>query len=407
MEPAKKVSKKRPASGAGKKTVTKESVPLLTSVIPAPSLGLYRRIAGAFVFLVALAFVVVLFVSTTKATISITPSVQAVERSFLVDVSSNADEGEAVRGVVLRRTFERAESFPTSAGEPRVAVGKSGGIVTITNETNRDQPLVATTRLLSLIGVLFRLDDGVIVPAHGSVEVSAHADEEGSAGDIGPDHFTIPGLSMSLQDVIYATSAEAMRGGERSVRVLSQDELDAAEATLEASMLEDAKAQLRAEIGEEVNASGEAYHVMVAEKTSDTMPGEETEQFSIMLTLEMTGVFFDRERVAALSDAKLYEMLEKGFSFVDISREPVVTVQAANPEDQTAQLQVTRTAVSVVSLAHPTLDLDTFVGKREQEVRDRLVSAGLAQDVSVRIFPPWVRAVPALKDHIEVKILRP
>lgn len=399
MEAA-KVPKKR-STGAKKQPA--QAVHVKPQAIPAPSLSLYKRIAGMFVLLVALVLVVVLFVSTTKATVQVTPVERVVESAFLVEVVPTAAVEGKVQGRVWERTFEQARTFEVAGGEEKEVLGKSGGTVTIVNESGRDQPLVATTRLLSSGGVLFRLDDGLIVPAGGRVEAVVHADQEGPTGDIGADRFTIPGLSTSLQSVIYATSDQAMSGGQRRVSVVSQEQLDAAAAELEAIMFLDAKDALRAEVGE-ANDYGEVFQSEVLEKQSDTLPGAESDQFVISLTLKVTGVFYDAVAMQALSEAKLFEALEKGFEFTETSIDPDISLQTVNVDDQTAELRISRTATSVVSVTHPALEKGSFIGQNEQEIRDRLTTAGLAADVEVDIFPPWVTTVPTLKDHIDVVI---
>jgi hypothetical protein len=399
MEAAKVPSKKRPPA-ASKRTAKREAAPESVA-IPAPSLRLYRRIAGAFVVLVAAVLAIVLFVSTTKATIRIIPSARAVETSFLVDVVPTGAVDGKVSGSSVSRQYEQAKEYSVSGDDKKEVFGKSGGTVTIVNETSRAQPLVATTRLLSSAGVLFRLDEGVTVPANGSVQAVVHADQEGPTGDIGPDRFTIPGLSVSQQAVIYATSEEPMTGGVRHVSVVTQEELDQAATSLESELLERAKSELRAEAPD---GSGEAFTSKLVEKVSDTIPGTESDRFTISIKIEVTAVFYDSGVLAELTEAKLYEVLEKGFEFSEIAAEPVVTVQSVNVSAGTAQLRATRSASAVVSATHPVLDKGSLVGLSKQEVKDRLISAGLADDVQVEIFPPWVGTIPSLKDHIEVVI---
>ena len=84
--------------------------------------------------------------------------------------------------------------------------------------------MVATTRLLTSEGVLFRLKDRVNVPAGGEIEVEVYADQSGIASEIGPSQFTIPGLRTDLQKLIYAVSKESMKGGIKKTGVLSVDD---------------------------------------------------------------------------------------------------------------------------------------------------------------------------------------
>lgn len=110
------------------------------------------------------------------------------------------------------------------------------GYVTIINNTSINWPLVATTRLRSSDGIIFRLQKGVIVPAYSRVRAPVIADPidelgkvVGERGNIGPSEFTIPGLRESNRKVVYAKSTDSMTGGvTEAARVASSDDINAA-----------------------------------------------------------------------------------------------------------------------------------------------------------------------------------
>lgn len=373
-----------------------------------PSLRLYRRIAGAFVLLVAVVLAVVLLVSTARATIRIVPQPQTVEAAFLVDVVPVAATEGKVRGTVLQKTFEQAKEFEVAGGEKKEVLGKAGGTVTLVNESSRSQPLVATTRLLSSTGVLFRLDSTVTVPAGGKVEAVVHADQEGQTGDIAADRFTIPGLSTALQTSIYATSAAPMTGGRRLVSVVTQEELDRAAGELEVLMFERAKEELRAEAKQDGTAYGEAFSKTVVQKASDTVPGTEQDRFTVSLSLQVTGVFYREEDLRQLAELKLFEALTDGFELASPSAQGVETsvqeVRAISETEREARLRVELKAVSVLAATHPALSKDALVGQSLQEVKDHFLQAGVAKNVTIEVFPPWMGKIPALQDHVDIVI---
>lgn len=101
------------------------------------------------------------------------------------------------------------------------------GMVTLINESEIDQPLVARTRLLDQNGILFRLRQSTVVPANGALEAAVYADQPGGSGDIGPTDFTIPGLPPSRQQEVYARSDEPMTGGVKHVGTLAPTDVDA------------------------------------------------------------------------------------------------------------------------------------------------------------------------------------
>lgn len=400
--------KKKRAVAAGPRVIKPIEVkPAKPAPPPNPSLALYRKIAGGFIAAAAVLLALMLLLSTTKAVIRIVPLPRTVESSFSLNVVQEGATNSQLSGKVVEQTFEQAKTFAVTGGEQKVVLGKSGGTVTIINNSSRNQPLVATTRLLSSGGVLFRLDEGVTVPANGRVEAAVHADQEGLTGDIAPDKFTIPGLATSLQPLIYAESSLAMTGGQKKVSVVTQEELDKDAALLEAEILAFAQEQLRA--AGKGSWSGEVFASEVNQKTSDTKPGEEKDAVAILLKMTVSGVFFDANVFNNLASAKLYEQLPDGFVFVGedgtILTEGALTIKSAGPSSGRAELSVELKKEAVVSNTNPFLQPEVFVGKTPEEVKNYLIAAGLASDVSVTIFPPWNTKVPALADKVIVEIV--
>lgn len=370
---------------------------------PNPSLRLYRRIAGGFIGIVTVLILIVLALSTTKAVVRVTPQPREVETSFLIDaVKESAVDGQ-ILGSVVEQTFEQAKSFPVIGAEQKEVLDKSGGLVTIINNSSKNQPLVTTTRLLSSGGVLFRLDKGVMVPAGGQVVAEVHADQVGSTGDIGPDKFTIPGLATSLQSTIYAESSTAMTGGKKMVSIISQENLDDFANQLSNEILTSGQEQLR--LAGRGSFTGEAFLVKVLVKESDTEPGEEKDTVSISMKVKITGVFFDEASLTKIIEAKLHENLVDGFIFNDSEKQSTIEISDSRSDLSRASLRVIAKRSSIVSNINTFLQPEVLVGKTSEEVKNYLVTAGLASDVSVWFFPPWLRRVPSMVDHVKVEVL--
>ncbi|MFA6132259.1 MAG: hypothetical protein WC702_04355 [Patescibacteria group bacterium] len=399
-----------PALRIMKPIEVKPSKPLIP---PNPSLRLYRRIAGGFIGVVVILILVVLTLSTTKAVIRITPQPRSVEVSFLADVVKENPTAGQVIGAVATQSFEKTVSVPISSTQKEV-LDKSGGEVTIINESTRNQPLVATTRLLSSSGVLFRLDDGVTVPAGGRVTAVVHADQEGPTGDIGPDKFTIPGLATALQSQIYAESTTAMTGGKKMVGIISQDDLNNAFTVAYDELAASAKEQLKNMTG--VGYTGEAYAIVIDKKETTDKVGDVKDAISVTMAVTVDAAFFNAKDTNDLLSNKLYENLEDGFTFSDekevidaagyIKPEGTFVLTGLNSTTATAAIRITAKKDSLVSASHSFLQPDSFAKKTSAEIKSYLVSAGLASDVSVIIFPPWNKRVTSMLDHITVQVVQ-
>lgn len=135
-----------------------------------------------------------------------------------------SDEKALMTAVPIDVETEVTKTFPHAATKTN---GTAFGQIRLINKTVRSQALIATTRLLSEKGVLFRLKDRAFVPAGGEVAASVAADQPGPDGDAPPGRFTLPGLPASLQSQIYGQSDAAMTGGAAYAGApLTQDEID-------------------------------------------------------------------------------------------------------------------------------------------------------------------------------------
>ncbi len=177
------------------------------------------------------------------ATVTVYPQQAEIRSEQDLTVSASPRQGE-VSGQVAEVTVSGSRT-QIPADSTRTD-GVSGGEVTIINQTGNDQVLIPTTRLLTSDGTLFRIKSRVNVPAHGRIKTRVYADKPGASGDIGPSAFTIPGLSADLQKSITAQSESPMTGGVVASGVLSQSDIDKAEADLREELLGQAKDELAA-----------------------------------------------------------------------------------------------------------------------------------------------------------------
>jgi hypothetical protein len=374
--------------------------------VVAPSMKMYRRIAFGFVGVTIVMLAVVILLSTIKAAITIYPNVQEIRTEFIADVVKETElEGE-IPGRVIDVTLDETREFVVAEDGATAVPAKAGGMVTIHNDSNRAQPLVSTTRLLTPEGILFRIDEGVTVPAGGSVETMAHADEEGQSGQVGPSTFTIPGLNSSRQKEVYAESTEAMTGGLEYIKMVSEQDLEQAFVTVQDDLFVQARADLLAEIPK--TYAGETYFEEVLDQVASVEAGEEIDTYSVSVSVHVVGVFYDQNALLTIAEAKLYESLEKGYQLFDVDRADMqVDVERYDLEYELANVKVLLEGQTMVAPTNDLLNKDNLVGLRTKELSDYLMNSGVAVNVDISFFPFWISKVPSLKDRIEIKMQAP
>lgn len=368
------------------------------------SLKVYQRIAIAFVFMTFFLLLAVLYLSISRATITVIANPRIVSVDAEVKAVANPSSAGELSGVVVEQSFPTQEVVTLPSDGATAVEEKAGGTVTLINESGAAQPLVATTRLLSKEGVLFRIDTSTVVPAKGQVNVIAHADKPGLSGEIGPTQFTIPGLPESSQKSIYAVSVDAMKGGVSYKRVLTQKDIDDAVSSVSNALYEKAKATLSAGVDRTV-FSGESYTMTVTSQGSNAVAGADVGSFTLTLAIDVTAVYYDANAVKQYALSQLYSRVPEGYVAENVSTDAVqMSVKNADVKRGSATLGVSLEGKAIISQDSQILNKDRFVGRAPNEVLTLLRASDAVKDASVGFTPFWLERVPTLKDHITIVV---
>lgn len=365
------------------------------------SLRLYQHIAVTFVAAAFLLLLIVLYLSVSRATIRVVAAPRAVSVTADAQLVATPDAQGEIAGEVRQGTFTKERRFVLPEEGARAVEGRAGGVVTIRNTTGAAQPLVERTRLLSDSGVLFRIVEGVTVPARGQVTVEARADLPGLTGEIPATHFTIPGLNPTLQQGIDAISDAPMVGGIQYVRVLTQQDIDDAATTLREEIATEARTALAAP--ESATWTGEGMDLVVTTQTTDVPVNTEAGAFTLSLTAQVTIVRYDNDLVTAYARDLLADRVQSGFVLARV--EDVgggVTVRERDPAAGTALLSFSLSGTALLAADAPILAKDRFLGRSPQEVETLLRASDDVRSVRVSFTPFWLKRIPTLADHVEI-----
>jgi hypothetical protein len=389
-----------------------------------PSPGVYRKIAYTFVAVTVIIVVAALWFSSVRATVSIKATRVTTQVEASVDVARSPSQGQ-LPGRVVQGVFEKIQEFnvakravPAPSLLPEsapIVTTITKGKVHITNTTSKAQPLVKTTRLLTSDGKLFRIDSTVSVPAKGSVDVGAYSDKPGPEFVI-PDkmRFTIPGLSESLQKVIYAdsiTSFAASTGKETAketatgpVMTLASSDLDAGEASLRTAIMETAKQTLMAEVSDG-RFTEVVYLVKPLERSSNVKVGDEAKRFLLKLKLDVTAVFYSKTDMESLVRERINEKIAEGRSIVSFDpSKTVFTVSRVDVPNEKATISLKADVVTKISETSSDISKDLILGLPIDEAETKLKAVDGVEDATITVSPSWVRRLPTLKEHITMKV---
>ncbi|MBU4375799.1 hypothetical protein KKH38_04835, partial [Patescibacteria group bacterium] len=370
-------------------------------------LSLYRKIALSFIVLTVSLLAVIFYFSVVKVSIFLIPKQERLSGNLIIDVfdkdkkAVKAEGGAEILGEVEQVEIEETKTY--YAGGIDVIGEEVTGKVTIINNYNKNQPLVATTRLLSG-NKLFRIKNTVNVPAGGSVEVEVYADEPSSGMAIGPAHFIIPGLWAGLQDKIYGESKEPMKYSKKVKKHIRQSDIDDSVKDLEESLL----AKAEREIGENYQNYDQVIYEIDNNSISreiDGKVGEEKDEFSVSMKTKVVVVAFNEDKIFEKAQQSLFSALPDDKDLLDINKTDIsYDLNNYNAGMGTASLSIGFSGQITVKDGNSIVDRENILGLNQQQLNDYLNNLQGVTISAIEFYPAFIKKVPNLVDRIEVII---
>jgi hypothetical protein len=364
-----------------------------------PPTRLYRTIAVGFSILVVFLTATTLVLALSRAEILITPAREEKELNTTVSVSTSAlapGSSDMIPGTISEKVITLDASSPLTNGT--LIEDRARGLVTVINNYNRSQRLVATTRFPSSQGVLFRSTEGITVPAGGTVNVTVRADQPGKKGEIAPGRFTIPGLWVGVQDKIYGESKKAMTGGERKVTAITPADLEKTRAVL---------AALQTTTLHQLSSTKEqSYAVFSLEKLSEktlTPVGSESDAARMQGSFKLTTVMYDPDALAAF----LEQQVALRFGSADRISLAAASLAIERVEKNRALLSVSQKVTATARAEDLAVDSRLLKGKKKSEAERILMAIPGIREARIVLTPGFLTRLPRLPDHIKITVTNP
>lgn len=378
------------------------------TVKPGESKKIYGRIAFSFVALTLILVAAVLYFGLISLTIVIIPAQEKIADSSTVEIISRTSGSnlapEQIYGVVKQVSVEQSKEFSSSGKEVlgEEAVGK----ITIINNYVKNQPLIATTRLLSSDNNLFRLKNTVNVPAGGRVQVEVYADTAKPGMAVGPGKFTLPGLWAGLQDKIYAQSQESIKYSQKVKYTIQQSDIDKAVNQLKNDLLANAKNQVGQAYKDYAQALFAVDNNSVSREVNGKV-GEAKEKFSVKMKILVTVVAFNDDEIYNQVKAKLAAALADDKEVSKFSKQDMsYALENFNVTQGAATVKVDSTAQAALKESAKIIKKNNLAGLSYEQLRVYLNSLPEVAGYQIKFFPSFVRKAPNLVDRIEIEIKR-
>src|SRR3989339_524903 len=370
------------------------------------SVGMYRKIALSFVVLTVVLLAVIFYFSFTRVTITLIPNQERVSNNLIFDIydSENADSVSAmgVPGIVRQITIEDKKEYQASGSN---VIGKEVvGKIDIINDYNKNQPLVATTRLISSDGKLFRLKEPVNVPVGGLKDVEIYADEAKPEMATGPTTFTIPGLWAGLQDKIYAKNNTDIVYRQKVKKYIDETDIEKGEMDL--------KQQLLSSVKSKVNDIYKDYDQVIfkideqsIKSNADGKINEEKDSFNISMKADVMVVAFDDETASKLAKNKFISSLPENKELLNFDENNII-YSLDNYNNSAGVASVNAAFEGKISLKGDSniIDVEKILGLNKEQLETYLGDMPEIAGFEIEFYPKFIKKVPKLVDKIDIEI---
>lgn len=372
------------------------------------SVNLYRRLAWRFVIFTIFLLVVVFYFSFSKLTITISPKGETLNDNILLKVQPTGAVGEnaatdfreEIIGTVKEIALTEEKTFSATGEE--FTGEEIYGQVKIINNSAKNQPLVATTRILSPDNKLFRIKEAVNVPAGGEVAVDIYADKPSEDLAISATTFTIPGLWLGLQDKIYAKSSTDFTYRQKVKKYVKASDIE--EATKEMNDLLLAKAKLNQESLDKDSVV--LYETLDATSFEiSAKAGEAKDNFTVKAKGSLVTVVFSKEQVVKLAAAKLTLVVPDDKELADYNSENIYyTFENYDSKTGVATIKASFGGTMVLKSNTEIIDKKQLVNLNRQQLENYLKTFPEIKEYELKFSPSFINRAPRLPERIKIEI---
>jgi hypothetical protein len=372
--------------------------------------GIYRKISFFFILLTVILLGAALYFFFVSLTVEVTPKTERVSDKLGVTVSNaplnqpgiNLSNAVNIQGSVEQIPVKQRKTYEATGAN--VLGEEIVGRVSIVNNYSEDKTLVATTRLLSQDGKLFRIKDKVTIPSGGTTKVDIYTDQPSPDMAIGPTTFSIPGLWAGLQDKIYAKSTSSFAYQSNVQKFVQASDIDKA--------MQDLKASLLKEVNDQFTGNYKGYDKVTVKvddgslvASSSVKANQKIDSFNLELSAMVDVVAFQSADVKKMAQARLVSVIPTDEKFVGLNEKEIqYNLTNIDFKGGTATLDVPIVGTMALSDTDNAVDKTKLVGLSADQIDQYLLSLDKFSDVKLIFTPPFIKKAPSLVDRIKIVI---
>ncbi|MDP4000193.1 MAG: hypothetical protein Q8Q11_02045 [bacterium] len=372
-----------------------------------PKLGKLGKLGRRGPVIIVIALVVLLTGGTAaavvlpRATVTVVPKTEPFKTKIPVKFSTTAPRVDAKDNIVPAKTIEITKPGSLKAQATGRSIGgePARGEITVVNELNRNQPLVARTRFQSPDGKVFRAQSGIVVPAGGTTTVQVVADEGGTNGNLKRGlRLSIPGLQSTT--AVYGKVDKNLSGGTNADdTTISQADVERAKSRLGQRLAEEGLAEAKKKLPVGSTLNPEVAAVTVLSSSVSPAVGATAKTFVTQGSARITYFAYDEKTLRRLIETDLRAKVPGGTTLVE-QREERFAVGGSSDQELDTDLVIETFTVPGLSEADIA---EAIAGKSPEEAKRVITGNGQATGVQIDLWPFWVRSLPGDAAKVEVR----
>jgi hypothetical protein len=389
---------------------------------------------------------VIIYIALPGATVYLTPAASVLEKSVnitLADFARNKSELETkpphmIASYSINTTHTETITHFATGKKFSDRGANSSGKITIINTTSNNWPLIPQTRFQTEEGVVFRITEGVTVPAansngFGTLETFVVADITdafggivGERGNVDASSFYLPGLKEDSRSELYAESYEPMTGGVTDfITFISPEDLSAAESRIKDELIKGAVEELRGAVNKKTElVEGTTVYTLLegdgAVKTGEVqfeipseLEGTELTEFTVTGNVDISGVYYEHDQMLEILKNELLVKKSPRKELLRIN-EDSTSYRIFEWDEYSGKIKLT---ANIKGIEQFSIDPDKESGQKLlQKIRDHIAGKDIedaksfiqnlpeVNKVEIDSWPAWAPTVPNIPDNIEFEI---
>lgn len=366
-----------------------------------------RTVLASLVIASVFLFGTIIYISSGEARVIIKPKKDLLDLKFKVTASDMYNSVDSNLNRIPGQAFkiEKSMTQTFAATSQKDAVQKARGKITVYNELNTPQPLIATTRFESEKGLVFRTLKTITVPAGkagipGKTEVEVIADKPGQEYNTATGKFMIMAFreknDTEKYQKIYGQAKDQMHGGinGKSTVVSETDHASAKQTIIN---------KLSAELDSALKSQGSQFKVIntggvvFGDPDSSAKPDDAASEFTMTINGSIKAIGIKEDDLYKLINE--YTQKNKNLEIVpekiDITYENIKLSDAGNM----VEFDLSVKGNGYFSVVRDQI-INDLLGMSSKEVRHYFEGKESIESAKVLLSPIWVFKVPKNKESI-------